>query len=192
MRYTSTHRAETRERIVAAASRAIRERGLTEASVVHIMGRAGLTHGAFYHHFADRDALIAAAVPAATSRHVFPDDIDAESMLATYCSAAHVASPGAGCVLAALATEAVHHPAAPVRAAFAEGARGFLSHVARVLRAPDAANAGAGGTAARANAAVNVGDDALALASRMLGAVILARLVDDARLASRILAAARR
>ena len=156
MRYTSTHRAEARERIVAAASRAIRERGLTEASVVHIMGRAGLTHGAFC------------------------------------CSAAHVASPGAGCVLAALATEAVHHPAAPVRAAFAEGACGFLSHVTRVLRAPDAANAGAGGTAARSDAAVNVGDDALALASRMLGAVILARLVDDARLASRILAAARR
>lgn len=197
MRYTPRHRAEARARIVAAASGAIRERGLAESSVAHVMGRAGLTHGAFYHHFKDREALLAEAVTAAASEtgtRVFAEDADVVTMLAAYCSMEHAAAPGAGCVLAALGTEAAHQPAGPVRAAFAASARGFLQHVTRVLRASrhglrgqPAAQQRGGATAALAQ----VDDEALMIASRMLGAVVLARLVDDERLAARLLAAAR-
>ena len=193
MRYPPKHREEARERIVSAASHAVRERGLAEASVAYIMGRAGLTHGAFYHHFADRDALLVAAVSAAaaeTAERVFAGDATRRSMLEAYCSAEHVASPQLGCILAALGTEATHHDARSVRAAFTTAARGFIRHVARVVRGTGRSGRDID-TSAHSDAG-KVDDEALSLASRMIGAVVLARLVDDRRLAKRILEVARR
>lgn len=194
LRYTAQHRDEARVRIVAAAARAIRERGLAEATIADIMGRAGLTHGAFYHHFADRDALLAEAISAATvdtRERVFADGVDAASMLDMYCSLDHAAAPGEGCVLAALGTEAAHQEASPVKAAFATAARGFIEHVARALRPAARGSRRDPGAGPHAAIPRRLDDEALALAARMIGAVVLARLVDDRRLAARILAAAR-
>ena len=180
MRYPAEHKAEVRERIVAAAARALREEGLAGVSVPALMRRAGLTHGGFYNHFADRDALVAEAIARAaaeTEADVFEASAgNPRAVLAAYLSPAHVATPGAGCVVAALGGEAVHAESARVRAAFAKAARGFLGHVQRVF---------APGTRAR------VDDAALATASQMVGAVVLARLVDDPALSRRILAASR-
>ena len=193
MRYTPKHRVEARGRIILAAAGAIRAQGLTEPSVSDIMARAGLTHGAFYHHFTDRDALVAEAVAAAaaqTSERVFADDADRASMVGTYCSLSHADASGEGCVLAALGTEAAHSDSKSVRAVFATSARGFLRHVARILR-----SAGRGRDTSNPDSLHTVDeidDEALSLASRMVGAVILARLVDDRRLAGRILEVARR
>jgi TetR/AcrR family transcriptional repressor of nem operon len=52
-------RAETRARIIEAASRLFRERGIDGAGVDAIMAEAGLTHGGFYLHFASKEALAA-------------------------------------------------------------------------------------------------------------------------------------
>jgi TetR/AcrR family transcriptional repressor of nem operon len=52
----------TRRRIVAAASAAIRERGLEAPSVSQVMGEAGLTVGGFYAHFDSRDSMVAEAL----------------------------------------------------------------------------------------------------------------------------------
>ncbi len=49
------------ERIVAVAARAIRKTGYDGTGVADIMKQAGLTHGAFYAHFASRDAMLAEA-----------------------------------------------------------------------------------------------------------------------------------
>ena len=49
------------ERIVAVAARAIRRTGYDGTGVADIMKEAGLTHGAFYAHFASREALLAEA-----------------------------------------------------------------------------------------------------------------------------------
>lgn len=162
------------------AARALREAGLGGVSVPEIMRRAGLTHGGFYNHFADRDELVAEAITRAaqeTARRVF--DANAQSpkrALATYLSAEHVANRGEGCVLAALGGEGAHTSSDRVREAFAAAARGFLTRVQR-LRTP----------ASR----VRLDDSALVIASQMIGAVMLARLVDDSALAERILAAVR-
>lgn len=180
MRYPVEHKAEVRERIVATAARALREEGLAGVSVPELMRRAGLTHGGFYNHFADRDALVAEAVASAAAQTVADvfeiGDGNPRSALAVYLSPEHVATPGAGCVLAALGGEAAHANSPRVRAAFARAARGFLGHVQRLL---------APGSRARLD------DAALATASQMVGAVVLARLVDDPALARRILAASR-
>jgi TetR/AcrR family transcriptional regulator, transcriptional repressor for nem operon len=51
-------KAQTRERILAAASSALIRRGPVEPSVGEVMGAAGLTVGGFYAHFDNKDALM--------------------------------------------------------------------------------------------------------------------------------------
>ncbi|AZC23780.1 MULTISPECIES: TetR/AcrR family transcriptional regulator [Pseudomonas] len=51
-------KAQTRERILQAASSALIRRGPAEPSVGEVMGAAGLTVGGFYAHFESKDALM--------------------------------------------------------------------------------------------------------------------------------------
>ena len=44
---------------VVAASQAFREEGIADVSIPALMGRLGLTHGGFYAHFPNKDALVA-------------------------------------------------------------------------------------------------------------------------------------
>ena len=62
MRYSGTHKEETRKRVVEAASRQIRARGPGGVSVAEVMAEVGLTHGGFYAHFPSKDALLGAAI----------------------------------------------------------------------------------------------------------------------------------
>ncbi|HEY6174840.1 MAG TPA: TetR/AcrR family transcriptional regulator, partial [Kofleriaceae bacterium] len=64
-RTPGSSKAETHERIVKTAARAIREHGYDGASVADVMKQAGLTHGGFYAHFESRDAMLAEAVDCA-------------------------------------------------------------------------------------------------------------------------------
>ena len=179
MRYPDNHKAEVRERIVRSAAAALRRDGLAGVSIPALMKKVGLTHGGFYGYFPDRDALVAEAIAMAaseTSRGAFSEEHSLAEALQHYLSEAHVARPERGCVVAALGAEGAHQPA-PVRRAFSEVARGLIGLVERKLHPRRAARAPA--------------NDALLLASTMVGAVLLARLVDDAPLARRILAAAR-
>src|ERR1700760_1878198 len=52
---------ESLDRILNAAARRIREEGLDGAAIVPVMADAGLTHGAFYSHFANKEDLAGAA-----------------------------------------------------------------------------------------------------------------------------------
>ena len=52
-------RAETRQRILAAASDLFREHGIDGIGVDAVMKEAGLTHGGFYLHFLSKEALAA-------------------------------------------------------------------------------------------------------------------------------------
>jgi len=58
----ATHKAESRNRILQAAGARLRVEGLAGAGVAKVMRDAGLTHGAFYAHFASKSALSAAAL----------------------------------------------------------------------------------------------------------------------------------
>jgi TetR/AcrR family transcriptional repressor of nem operon len=61
-----TRKQETRTRIVDAAGRLFREKGVDGVGVDQIMREAGLTHGGFYGHFASKEELVAEACAAAT------------------------------------------------------------------------------------------------------------------------------
>ena len=54
----SEKKAQTRERILAAAGEALLQRGLVEPAVGEVMAAAGLTVGGFYAHFENKEALM--------------------------------------------------------------------------------------------------------------------------------------
>jgi TetR/AcrR family transcriptional regulator, transcriptional repressor for nem operon len=56
-RYSPKHKSETRERILEAADRVIKDRGIERASVDAVMRGADLTVGGFYAHFGSKEEL---------------------------------------------------------------------------------------------------------------------------------------
>jgi TetR/AcrR family transcriptional repressor of nem operon len=181
MRVSREQAAENRERILEIASRLFRERGLDGIGVADLMKAAGLTHGGFYGHFASKEDLMAQACARALEGSLAtwrkrveaePDDPLA-ALAALYLSTAHCDKPGEGCALAALASEAARHEA-PVRHAMTEGLRPLVDLLAHLLPG-------------RSRAARR--EKALATFAAMVGAVVLARAVDDPALAEETLQA---
>jgi TetR/AcrR family transcriptional regulator, transcriptional repressor for nem operon len=62
MPYSPQHKLQTRARIVESARRLFNRHGFQQVTIDQIMADAGLTRGAFYHHFDSKDELYAAAV----------------------------------------------------------------------------------------------------------------------------------
>jgi len=179
MRYPDGHKEAVRARIVTAAARALRRRGLAGISIPALMKQVGLTHGGFYAHFASRDELVAAAVRAAgddTAARVFEAGLPLDRVAERYLSPTHVEHVQDGCVVAALGTSGPRQPAR-VRDAFAHVARGLLRLTEQALHPRRPAEVPS--------------DQALVRAATMVGAIVLARLVKDPALSGRILDAAR-
>ena len=65
MRKSRDEAAQTRRRIVEAASCEFRKCGIVATGLNDLMKAAGLTHGGFYKHFASKDQLVAEATTAA-------------------------------------------------------------------------------------------------------------------------------
>lgn len=178
MRYPDGHKEAVRETIVRSAAKALRENGISGIGIPALMKAAGLTHGGFYTHFRDRDALVAEAIRAAgeaTAQSAFGAELSLAETLERYLSLAHLEHPAEGCVVAALAAESPRQVSS-VRRAFGEVTRGLIGLVSAKL----------GGKSARSPS-----NAALRLAATMVGAVVLARAVDDQALAERILRVAR-
>ena len=165
----------THERIVAAAARAVRRSGYGGAGVADIMKDAGLTHGGFYAHFASREAMLAEAADragaeglasvarlaaAASPRKALP------ALLRAYLSKEHVKALETGCGVAALCSETPRQ-APEVRRAATRRIKEMIDLVAR--QSPDWGRPGAH-------------ERALVAVSTMVGALVLARAVDDPRL----------
>ena len=113
MGHSQAEKAQSRERIITAAARQIREGGLESISIAELMKEAELTHGGFYGHFPSRSALIAAALEralfdgeaasiAATSRK---GSRTLKSIVNGYLSPAHRDDAGSGCAISALAAD---------------------------------------------------------------------------------------
>ncbi|MGX7706182.1 TetR/AcrR family transcriptional regulator [Methylobacterium sp. Gmos1] len=163
-----------RQRVVEVAAALFRERGLHGVGVADIMAAAGLTHGGFYGQFASKDALAVEAFDAALAEE-YRGVLDA--LVANYLSAEHVRTPGRGCPLAALANDVAREPpGSAVRARFSHGVR----HLAGLLAdlTPRASKE-------------RRRQRSLAQLSTLVGAVVLARAVDDEALAGDLIEAAR-
>jgi TetR/AcrR family transcriptional repressor of nem operon len=178
-----TRKEATHERIVEAAARAIRRSGYGGTGVADIMKEAGLTHGGFYAHFDSRDALLAEAAGRAAADTVdasariaaaAPPDKALEAMVRAYLSREHVAAIETGCAVAALGSE-MPRQAPEVRRAATRGIKEMIDLIAR--QSPDWGQAGAH-------------ERALVTAATMVGALVLARAVDEPKLSDAIRLAA--
>ena len=185
MRYSGTHKEETRNRIVTVASRQVRARGPDGVSVAEVMAEAGLTHGGFYAHFKSKDALIAAAIESAfENRRAYfrslPEAGDAQAFLDrfvdNYVSQIHRDRPERGCPVATLSSD-IPRQGEAARAAFDAGVKSLIQTLASRLTvgAPEDRDALAG-----------------SLVTEMAGAVALARAVSDPELSDRLLEQSRR
>jgi TetR/AcrR family transcriptional regulator, transcriptional repressor for nem operon len=171
------------ERIVETAARAIRRSGYDGTGVAEIMKEAGLTHGGFYAHFDSRDGMLAEAADRAGADTVaFLTRVAAEvapkkaleAMLRTYLSKEHVESAETGCAVAALGSEMPRQPA-NVRRAATRRIKEMIDLVAR--QSPDWGQPGAH-------------ERALVTVATALGALVLARAVDDPKLSDAVRQAA--
>ena len=121
-----------RKEIIAAAARLFRKHGIDGISLPGVMAEAGLTHGAFYGHFASKEALAAEACKLAfeqarqhqkrlSTRHGSDTQAMRGEFIARYTSKPHRDNPGTGCPAAALASDVARtQERAPIRDAFAE------------------------------------------------------------------------
>lgn len=173
----------THDRIVEVAARAIRRSGFEGTGVADVMKEAGLTHGGFYAHFESREAMLAEAAARATADSAalsarIAATASAEqalpAMLRMYLSKAHADGMETGCPVAALASETPRQ-SPEVRRAATRGIKEMIDGIARQL--PDWGQP-------RGH------EQALVIAATMVGALTLARAVDDPKLSDALLKAA--
>ena len=184
MKRTAPNRREvSHERIVEAAARAIRRSGYGGASVAEIMKDAGLTHGGFYAHFSSREEMLAEAADRAGAESVevaagiaaaAPPEQALQALARAYLAKAHVESIETGCAVAALCSE-MPRQAPAVRRAATRRIKEMIDLVAR-----QSADWGKPGAHERA----------LVTVATMVGALQLARAVDDRRLSDALRKAA--
>lgn len=182
MKKSKIETAETRQRIVATASKIFLAQGLGATGIADIMAAAGLTPGGFYRHFESKEQLIAEASSAASAEllDVFlaatagkPPREALDIIVTLYMHQSEELS--ALCSLASLGSE-LRHSDQRIRQIAMDGYHrmvDFVSEQTRQLGLPDHAS---------------VAD---AVVSAMVGAVTIARLATDAATAKTILDNAR-
>jgi len=184
MRYDAEHKQKTREKVLRAATKAIRADGPHRLGVAGVMAKAGLTHGGFYAHFESKDDLIVEAIG------LMFDDGRARMQLETetrepvaalnayidfYLSARH-RDASTGCPIPALAAD-LPRLSKPARARFSAGVNRLRGMLAEKLQAAGHTDAAAG---------------ASSMLAELVGALSLARAEADPDLSDAILENSRR
>lgn len=182
MKVSRKQAAENRERILDTAAQLFREKGFDGIGIADLMKRAGLTHGGFYNQFTSKEDLAAQASARAMmqtgeywDRMIEKEADPWHTFVDRYLSSAHRDNPGQGCAFAALGAEAQRHDPA-VRKAFTEGLQRTFERLASIAPKADQG-------ASRQHAMAGM--------AALVGAVVLARSVDDPLLAEEIVSAVR-
>jgi TetR/AcrR family transcriptional repressor of nem operon len=173
-------KAASHDRIVTAAAARIRRDGIDGVSVNELMSEAGLTHGGFYRHFASRDDLVAEAVEHALAQGSRPADAAARTggtralaaVIDGYLSETHRDHPESGCAVAALPGD-VARSTPRARQAYSRQVRRYIDLLVNLIPATDPADG-------RREAVLTL--------AALVGAVSMARAVDDPALSGELLA----
>lgn len=170
MKVSREQMAENKRRILDVASRLFKDKGFESVSVAEVMKAAGLTHGGFYGHFTSKDDLVAQTLEHALAADSYGDG-EFSDFVRSYLAPRHRDNPGNGCPTAGLAA-AIRHQTPAAKAAMTEGLRAQITRIEKALPkkgSTDMRRAAIGSWAA------------------MVGAVILARAVDDPELSDEVL-----
>lgn len=183
MKVSREQAALNRERIVETAARLFREKGYDGIGVADLMKNAGLTHGGFYGHFASKEDLMIEACQHALDKSlegwrtkVAQDPRQAlPAIVDNYLTPKHRDQPGTGCPAAAMGVD-VARMSPGARPAFTQATRQQFALLQDLMpdNTPD-------GTPERRR------QQAIATFSAMVGAMVLARSIDDEALSQEIL-----
>lgn len=179
MKVSREQAGQNRERILEAAAQRFRERGFEGIGVADLMKEAGLTHGGFYGHFSSKEELIAEASARALGESLalwakVADRASGDPLSAlagAYLNSRHRDNPGGGCVLAALGPD-VSRQGPAVRRTVTDHVRSAFDLLAKLIRGKS--------KAARRRAAIST-------YATLVGAMVMARAVDDRALSQEIL-----
>jgi TetR/AcrR family transcriptional repressor of nem operon len=179
MKVSREQAVQNRDRIVEAAAQLFRERGFDGIGVADLMKEAGLTHGGFYGHFSSKEELIAEASARALADSLAVWSKRAErasgdplsAVASAYLTSRHRDNPGAGCLLAALGPDVSRHGPL-VRRAVTGYVRSAVDLLTKLV--PDKSKA------ARRQKAIST-------CATLIGAMVLARAVDDRAFSQEIL-----
>jgi TetR/AcrR family transcriptional repressor of nem operon len=178
MRVSKEQAVKNRERILDAASRLMRARGISGVGVDALAEAAGMTHGSLYSQFGSKERLVeeAVAYAIATKGQELPEVFALSDYVSEYLSTEHRDEPGSGCPFAALCCE-MPRQSRGARERFTAGVRGVIALLSSRMET---------GLKPRQRE-----EKALATAASLLGALVLARAVSDPKLSDDILRATR-
>jgi AcrR family transcriptional regulator len=177
MRYPKEHKEQARQRLVEGGARLAKKRGFAAAGVDDLAAAAGATSGAVYKHFSGKSELLAAIIEAELGRSAARfasvpagDRSKLDKAVAAYLSPEHVGHPELGCALPSLAAD-VARADSEVRKAFEDGLLAVHAALKRHMQSDDAA---------------------WALIAQSVGAVMLARAMQDADARQKLLRSVKR
>jgi TetR/AcrR family transcriptional repressor of nem operon len=174
---------QNRKRIVEVAAKLFRERGFESVGVDDLMKAAGLSHGGFYGNFKSKEQLILEACEVALMQNVTwlkaqvrESKNSRKRILDVYLSPAFRDMPGYACLMAALGSE-ISRRGHAVRRMSEKYTQEFIDVLAQVVP---------GATKADRYAR------AMTIYATLIGAVVLARAVDDPAFSKSILRTVRK
>jgi TetR/AcrR family transcriptional regulator, transcriptional repressor for nem operon len=173
-------KAQTHDRILDIAAARIRRDGIDRLAVAEIMKEAGLTHGGFYRHFTSREQLVAEAAQRALTRGSEWTTRSGElggrqgydQLVDGYLSTWHRDHPEAGCGVAGIAADVARDDGA-ARDSYTRQVRECLAVLAGLI---DSSDPRTGEREARLTI------------SALVGAISIARAIDDPDLSEQLLA----
>ncbi|MEQ9546688.1 MAG: TetR/AcrR family transcriptional regulator [Marinobacter sp.] len=142
MRYSASHKAEIREKLIAAAGALSKKEGFDTTGVDALMATVGLTGGAFYGHFKNKGELLEAIVDnemRLTQVQFLNDESSPTPLrhrLQRYLSRSHLAHPELGCPLPSLSSE-VARANASVKATYERHLEELVANLSNALPTPD-------------------------------------------------------
>jgi TetR/AcrR family transcriptional regulator, transcriptional repressor for nem operon len=172
-------KAASHDRIVDIAAARIRRDGVDGLAVADLMKEAGLTHGGFYRHFDSREELVAEAAQRALSEGsawtIAAGQIGGPrgytALVDGYLSPRHRDHPESGCGVAGVAAD-MARAGGSARASYTRQVKECLAVLAGLIDDPDR----------------QVGErEAVFTLSVLVGAISMARAVDDPELSRQIL-----
>jgi TetR/AcrR family transcriptional repressor of nem operon len=185
MRKSRQETAETRQRIVEAASAEFRRNGIDGTGLANLMAAAGMTHGGFYKHFESKEQVVKESLALAIEEMVeslrstvsaSPGKRGLHAAITNYLSTGYRDDPAGGCPFVALGSDMARSSDA-VREATTAGFLDMVDVIASQLDSKSPAVAK---------------KDALVMLSTMIGAATMARVVNDPELSESILQQARK
>lgn len=181
MGHSQADKAKSHDRIVHIAAARFREAGIEGVGVADLMSDAGLTHGGFYRHFASREELVAEAVECALNESAQAVEAAANvksarlaALVDAYLSTIHRDLLATSCAVATMAAD-IARSNNRARSAYTRQVGAYLELFAELI------------TTGKPRSKRK---QAIAALSMLVGAVSMARAVNDERLSQEILKSA--